>query len=72
MLMFLAFLTDQIQQMSCPLFRAAWKKAGCKRDLWEKIRGVFHLIAVESMEMLYRVILLGAQKISGRFLLDTS
>jgi hypothetical protein len=58
--------------MSCTLFRAAWKKAGCKRDLWEKIRGVFHLIAVDSMEMLYRVILLGAQKISGRFLLDTS
>lgn len=72
MLMFLAFLTDQVQQMSCPLFRAAWKKAGCKRDLWEKMRGVFHLIAVESMEMLYRVILLGAQKISGQNLLDTS
>lgn len=72
MLMFLAFLADQIQQMSCPLFQTAWKKAGCKRDLWEKIRGIFHLIAVESMEMLYRVILLGAQKISGRWLLDTS
>lgn len=72
MLMFLAFLTDQIQQMSCPLFRAAWKKAGCKRDLWEQMRGVFRLIAVESMEMIYRVLLLGAQKISGRSLLDTS
>lgn len=72
MLMFLAFLTDQIQQMSCPLFRAAWKQAGCKRDLWEQMRGVFRLIAVESMEMIYRVLLLGAQKIPGRFLLDTS
>ena len=72
MLRFLAFLADQIQRMSCPLFHAAWKKAGCKRDLREKIRGVFHLIAVESMEMLYRLILLGARKISGRFLLDTS
>lgn len=72
MLMFLAFLADQIQQISCPLFRAAWKKAGCKRDLWEKVRAVFHLVAVESMEMLYRVILLGAQKICGRLLLDTS
>ena len=72
MLMMLAFLVDQIQQMSCPLFRAVWKKAGCKRDLWEKIRAVFHFFAVESMEMLYRVILVGAQKISPQFLIDTS
>jgi hypothetical protein len=72
MLRFLAFLADQIQRMSRPLFRAAWKKAGCKRDLREKVRAVFHLVVVESMEMFYRVILLGAQKICGRLLLDAS
>jgi len=71
-IMMLAFLVDQIQQMACPLFRAVWKKAGSKRNLWEKIRSVFHLIAVESMEMLYRVLLAGAQKIHATLILDTS
>ena len=72
MLMMLAFLVDQVQQMSCPLFRAAWKKAGCKRELWEKMRAVFHIFAVESMEMIYRTILVGAQKIRPQLLFDTS
>ena len=72
MLMMLAFLVDQIQQMSCPLFRAVWKKTSCKRELWEKLRAVFHLIAVESMEMIYRIILAGAQKIYPVFVEDTS
>ncbi|MBP8986105.1 MAG: hypothetical protein KBG12_10250, partial [Syntrophobacterales bacterium] len=71
-IMMLAFLVDQIQQMSCPLFRAVWKKAGSKRNLWEKIRSVFHLIAVESMEMLYRVLLAGAQKIHATHIFDSS
>jgi hypothetical protein len=30
MLMMLAFLVDQVQQMSYPLFRAAREKAGCR------------------------------------------
>jgi hypothetical protein len=72
MLMMLSFLVDQIKEMSCPLFKAAWKKAGCKRDPWEKTRGAFHLLAVESMEMIYRIILAGAQKISGQLFIDTS
>jgi hypothetical protein len=61
-LMMLAFLADQIQQLSCSLFRAAWKKYGSKQALWENIRSIFRWFAVESMEMLYRVILAGQQK----------
>lgn len=44
MFIFLTFLVDQIQQMSGPLFRSAWKSAGSKRNPGEKIRRVFHLL----------------------------
>jgi len=30
-LMMLAFLMDQVQQLCCPLFQAAWAKWGSKR-----------------------------------------
>jgi hypothetical protein len=42
LLMMLAFLVDQIQQLCCPLFQAAWKKWKTKRSLWEKVRIHFH------------------------------
>jgi hypothetical protein len=58
-LMMLAFLIDQIQQISCPLFRAILDKAGCKRDLFENIRSIFRFFIVSSMSMLYQVILNG-------------
>lgn len=62
-LMMLAFLVDQALQLSCPLFQAALKKSGCKRELWENIRSVFRFFFVDSMEMIYRIILSGPQKI---------
>lgn len=55
-LMMLAFLVDQAQQLSCWLFRAAWKKSETKRDLWEQMRGLFRLFRVDSMETILRVI----------------
>lgn len=57
MLMMLAFLVDQIQQMCCPLFRAAWKKWKTKRSLWEKVRARFTQFSIVSMEDLYRSLL---------------
>jgi len=71
-LMMLAFLMDQLLQMSCPLFRAIRKKAGSKRELWEKIRSTFHLFLVASMEVIYRILLAGPQKIQPVFINDTS
>jgi hypothetical protein len=59
MLMMLAFLVDQAQQLCCALFRAAWGKVGSKRLLWEHMRSLFHWIDMESMEMLLRVMLEG-------------
>jgi len=41
MLMMLAFLVDQVQQMSCGLFQAAWEKVISKKSLWERLRGAF-------------------------------
>jgi len=52
--MMLAFLVDQIQQMCCPLFQAAWKKYKTKRSLWEKIRYKLQAFLINTMEDLYR------------------
>jgi len=59
MLMMLAFLVDQTQQLSCNLFQAAWKKQKSKRSLWEKMRILFKAFALESMQMLYEAIIYG-------------
>ena len=42
MLMMLAFLVDQTQQLCCNLFRAVWAKLGSKRQLWESMRSLFY------------------------------
>ena len=57
MLMMPAFLVDQIQQLCCRLFQAVWRKAVNKKNLWDWMRSLFRLAAVESMEELYRAIL---------------
>ena len=49
LIMMLVFLVDQAQQLSCPLFQAAWIKLNTKRHLWEKIRTHFCAFAYESM-----------------------
>src|SRR5260370_11733147 len=38
MLMMLAFLVDQTQQLCCALFQALWSNLGSKRLLWVRIR----------------------------------
>jgi hypothetical protein len=57
MLMMLAFLVDQVQQLCCPLFQAVWKKVGSKRALWERLRSHFWHFLFSSMEHLYQVVL---------------
>ncbi len=58
-LMMLAFLIDQIQQMSCWLFQEAWHKAKRKSYLWERMRSFFYDFHVDSMESIYRAIAFG-------------
>jgi len=62
MLMMLAFLVDQTQQLTSALFKAAWAKLGTKRALWENIRNLFHSYEVDSMETIYRAIVNGFRK----------
>lgn len=61
-LMMLAFLLDQIQQMSCWLFQEAWKKEESKRCLWESIRSFFRNYRVDSMETILRAIAHGFER----------
>lgn len=58
-LMMLAFAIDQVQQLSCQLFQAAWAKARSKRALWEKLRSLFNELPMDSMEMIWRAIAFG-------------
>ncbi len=58
----LAFLVDQVQQLCCALFISVWKKYKTKRSLWEKIRILFHSFLFNSMEDLYRALLVGIKK----------
>ncbi len=53
-LMMLAFLIDQAQQLSCWLFRAVAEKTWIKRELWETIRSLFKQFKVDSMETILR------------------
>jgi hypothetical protein len=59
LMMLLAFLVDQVQQLCCPLFQAAWKKMKSKRHLWEEIRNHFRLLVFGSMAELLTALVRG-------------
>jgi hypothetical protein len=54
--MLLAFFVDQVQQLCDPLFRAAWEKAGSKRQLWEEMRTAFRAFKLSSLRALYETL----------------
>jgi len=72
MLMMLAFLVDQTQQLCCALFQSVWKKLGSKKALWESIRSYFKSFLFESMAMLYKALLYGIKLQAPIILYDTS
>lgn len=55
-LMFLAFLFDQIQQSKNKFFRMAKTAAGTYKNLWNDIMAIFDRIEVPSMEIIYKII----------------
>ena len=57
MLMMLAFLVDQTQELCCPLFQAVHKKLVSRRSLWDHLRSHFHHCLCESMQQLQEAIL---------------
>jgi hypothetical protein len=61
LLMMLAFLIDQVQELSCKLFQAAREKARTKYNLWERVRGVLFFFKFDSWELLYRKIVFSLQ-----------
>lgn len=57
MLMMLAFLVNQVEQLCCPLFQAVWKKVGSKRAVWDQVRSHFQHFRCDSMQRIYQAIL---------------
>ena len=57
MLMMLAFLVDQTQQLCDSLFQAALNKAGRKCRFWEQIRSLFHCFKLHSFRQVYELML---------------
>ena len=72
MLMLLAFLVDQAQQLCCALFRAVWLKLGSKRLLWERMRALFYTYALMSMRQLFAALLYGFKRSSPLVPMDSS
>jgi len=72
MLLMLAFLVDQTQQLCCPVFRGAWQKMQTKRDLWEQMRALLSSFYVSSMQELLEAICYGFACQPIQILHDTS
>jgi len=72
MLMMLAFLVDQTQQLCCALFQAVWAKLGSKRLLWARIRALVFDYALESMRQLLEALFYGLKKSAPLFADDSS
>lgn len=56
-LTFLAFLVDQVQQLSCPLFAKAMSQFNTKRAYWHHIRCCFEVLSLTSWIGLYEAII---------------
>jgi len=61
LLMMLAFLIDQIQQLSNKVFQEALKASEWKKYLWDDVRSLFKTLAFDSMDMIYKSIIHGVQ-----------
>src|SRR2546425_7901954 len=72
MLMMLAFLVDQTQQLCCALFRAVWAKFGSKRLLWERMRALFYDYRLDAMRELLEALYVGFEKSHPMILTDSS
>jgi hypothetical protein len=64
LLMMLAFLVDQVQQLAFPLFQAVLKKKGSRKRLWQHMRALFYTLEFASLEDIFRALLYG-YKVEG-------
>jgi len=72
MLMMLAFVVDQTQQLCCALFQAVWAKLGSKRLLWERMRSLFYTYELESMRQLLEALFYGWKRPKPIFAIDSA
>ena len=56
LLMMLAFLIDQVQEICCSLFQQCKKFSGTYRDLWSTMRTFFHYVRLGNWENFYMMI----------------
>jgi len=71
-LMMLAFVVDQVQQLCCPLFQAVWAKLGSTRRLGERRRALFYDDVLESRRHLCEALLYGWKKTAPVLAWDSS
>jgi len=64
LLMMLAFLVDQVQQLAFPLFQAVLKKERSRKRLWQHMRALFYTLEFASLEDIFRALLYG-YKVEG-------
>jgi hypothetical protein len=57
-LMILMFLIEQVQELSCAMFKAARQRFKSRTSLWEKIRGLFFNCLIDGWERVWRVIIM--------------
>lgn len=62
LLMFLAFLVDQVQQACCPLFQAVLEKLKTRRKLWDHLRSHVRHFRFHSFYALWSAVLTGSAK----------
>jgi hypothetical protein len=56
MLMMLAFLLDQVQEICCSLYKKCRKHLRTYRALWEHMRVLFHRVVVSNWENFYLIL----------------
>jgi len=71
LLMMLAFLVDQVQQLAFPLFQVVLKKEGSRKRLWQHMRALFYSLEFASLEDIFRALLYG-YKVEGVVIFDPS
>lgn len=68
-LMLLAFLIDQVQQISCSLFQSALNKYHAKIVFWEMLRNTVRMFRLNSWKSLYEAL---AKGVEGKLIDDSS
>ena len=69
LIMMLAFLVDQVQQLACPLFQALEKAKRTRISIWNEMRHLFHTLSFNSMGDLFKAMLYG-YRVEGLVIYD--